>query len=292
MGDDTDSYPSPSAPSSIFLFILYSISLMSSFIVIANLGYHGINTISSQLPFYLNISVFIWTLTKFPYLFIDIPHGCQVSGIIHWYCTFQMLIITYSIVDALNIKMLLASTSEINEEGTSSSQSYQLQFKKILAIFLIPIFPVIYPAVTHSFGSLYEWCGLDRETARGQTSRIIFLSALFFLQFGVVFKFIYLCKNLKQLPKDSYEDVLKKLFRGPGSYAATLISFIFLEDIITAWQYSSRHLSYEIRYTLEYIIVLGEGLFGITLALIYFLLEANDIHVSILSLTIFIYSYL
>jgi hypothetical protein len=227
----------------------------------------------------------IWTFTKLPYLLAGVPHGCQVSGIFHWYCTFQMLIITFCIVDALHIKMLV-SLPEL-EEGShprpdptsTTSEMYQLQYSKIFAIFCFPIFPVIYPTVTDAFGSIFEWCGLDPSTGPGQSSRIIFLIALFIVQFFIILKFIFLCLSFKRLPKESYDDVLSKLLRGPGAYAATLMTFTFLEDLITLWQYSSQDLSNEVRYTLEYVIVVLEGLFGITLALIFFLLEGKDIQV-------------
>jgi hypothetical protein len=290
---EMSSFPPPSAPSAIFLFILYAISLSSSLLVIVTLlFFYGINTISSKLTFYLNLSVTLWTFTKLPYLLVEIPHGCQVSGIFHWYCTFQMLIITFTIVDALNIKMLLSSPAELEQgnpddqrpnlnpsSSSSSSEMYQLQYSKIFAIFFLPIFPVIYPTVTDAFGSVFEWCGLDRTNGPGQSSRVIFLLALFFLQFGVILKFIFLCLNLRRLPKESYDDVFGKLLRGPGAYAATLVTFTFLEDLITLWQYSSQDLSNEVRYTLEYVVVVLEGLFGITLALIFFFLEGKDIQV-------------
>lgn len=278
-------YPSINSISSIFLFILYSLSLFISLSVIFSINSNGINTISSKLTLYLNISVFIWIFTKLPYILINIKFGCLFSGILHWYCTFQMLILTYTIVDALNIRML--SQQEDDNMNIHSSKLYQIKYTKLLFIFITPILPIIYPISTNSFGSVYEWCGLDRESNPGKFSRYVFLIISFILQIGVIIKFIFLCLKFKTLPKESYDDMLTKLIRGPGAYATVLVSFTFLEDILIFWQHILTADQDNVSYSVEYSLVVIQGFFGISYGLIYFLLEGKDIQVILFYLFVY-----
>jgi hypothetical protein len=269
--------PNAASPAIVFVFILFLSGIIGTILVVSSILRYGAKTMASKLTLYLNLSAAVWMITKIPYLLSTFKIGCPIGGAIHWYCQFNLLILTYYIADALHIRML-------NEnESISNRTNYLITWKTLISIFAIPILPVIYPISTHSFVSIYMWCGLSREDTTGVLSRTIFILTSSILQMAILIKFIRMCQRLRTLPAQSYADMLKRLCRGPGAYAAVLLIFTLLEDVvifgITTTSFSSSD-SNKHSFWSEYTLLVLQGCYVISYGIVYFFFAWQDLWVS------------
>mmetsp|Transcript_2998 Transcript_2998/g.4561 ORF Transcript_2998/g.4561 Transcript_2998/m.4561 type:complete len:301 (-) Transcript_2998:371-1273(-) len=256
--------------SSIILISLFILSISSSIYVIIRITKIGALTISAKLVLYLHTACILWTLSKLPFIYDNTPPSCVIMGVIYWYCTFFMRLVSYLMVSSMNLRVLMSLGV------VTADEKIDISFTLKILLFLLPCLPVIYPLITHSYVAVNNWCDVSRERDSGVISRTIFIAISFVLQSVTLYKLIVVVWGMRGLDKSQYDEMIVKLFRGPGTYPIVNMALTLMADSIIVWEHTTReHESDRRNYYTEYSLLVIQCMCGILFFIIFRLEEAN-----------------
>lgn len=260
--------PNITSPASIGLFVIFSLSISLTSVVILLLIWNRSKTASSRLVLLMNISMAAWTISKLPFTYSGL--SCQITGFIVNYSVYQILVITYFLLTSTNIASLI-SNSEIQK-----TSECRLDKKTLFIIYFIPFILAVFPFATSSYVSSNGWCLLDHDSRRDVAVLFLSLACIWGCQLIVLSQLYIVLKKIWDYPSDVFYETVHRVIYGPALYATyTTIIFIFI-DVVILYAVVKQPESYSKGdYFLEYTYAILQYALGMGYAAIYFFEKEN-----------------
>jgi hypothetical protein len=274
--------PNITSPASIGLFLIFSVSILLTSIVIILLIWNRSKTASSRLVLLMNISMAAWTISKLPFTYSGV--ACQITGFIVNYSVYQILVITYYLLTSTNIASLI-SNSEIQK-----TSECRLDNKTLFIIYVVPFVFAVFPFATSSYISSNGWCMLDHESRHGAAVLFLSFTCIWGCQLTVLYQLYKVLKKIWDYPSDVFYETIHRVIYGPALYASYTTFIFLLVDIVILYAVIEHpRTNSKGDYFLEYTYAILQYALGMGYAAIYFF-EKDNLQVRSHHLQLFIFS--
>jgi hypothetical protein len=249
-----------SHPSSIILIVMFTISVICSIAVVADIARRGAKTSSLQLIYIQSISSALSCFAKAPFIYGDT--SCVPMLTIFYYTYVQSLLIVIIMLLHTNVTLLVLRTSNYD-----AIEHHTLDRNTILFIVLFPIIGPIYPLVTHSFAQQYAWCTINCSRKKELYSSHALFWCFSLISFAQIFIIV---KKTKSVSSQIFDLMKKEILHGAGIYAIVTMFNHLITDLIVLYSVVAEGESARVYYYCTYTRLMMHYLLPIAYAMIYY----------------------
>lgn len=216
-------YNDSDSPSTIILMVFIVLGIFANLFIAVTVRKYGAQTEAASLVFYMSLSQTFLVLAKFPFLFQQFKNGCIIGESLYWYTQIQNILISLYLVRSSR-KLL----SRILQSSEMDSASLRLDDRKKIALFALPLLPLIYPLSTRGFGHIHNWCATRISSHSGATSAFIFLTIITVLLLLCIYHVIGIWIFSRKLPENDFILFSSRTRNGPVAYALWFLLAILI----------------------------------------------------------------